>query len=148
MSAAAKDLCAEELLLGQASDGPEGTPGAIVQALCRAGVNNPVFLIETVDTAHAAGNALSRLQALLDPVRQLSFTDRYLQVPFDLSTVFFVATASSEASVPLPLRERLKCIPVPGYITGEKLQIAQHHLVPHQGDVHQTHGTGGEIRTL
>ena len=107
-------------------------PGKIVQGLKITKSRDPVFMIDEIDKMGSSfqGDPSSALLETLDPEQNFSFRDHYLDLPFDMSNVFFICTANTLDSIPGPLVDRMEIIQLPGYIDSEKLEIAKHYLVP------------------
>jgi ATP-dependent Lon protease len=113
-------------------------PGKILQSMKRAGVVNPVLLLDEVDkmSMDFRGDPSSALLEVLDPEQNVAFNDHYLDVDYDLSRVMFITTANVRFAIPLPLQDRMEIIELPGYMDHDKREIARRHIIPRQLNKH------------
>ena len=123
-------------------------PGLIMSGLRKVGVSNPVFLLDEIDKVGNAtfrGDPSAAMLEVLDPEQNNSFTDHYVNIPFDLSKVLFIATANSLDTISSPLLDRMETISLTGYTTFEKSHIAKQHLIPKQINTNGLDGTQVEF---
>jgi ATP-dependent Lon protease len=125
-------------------------PGVIIQAFQTTGVNNPVILLDEIDkmSRDSMSNPQGSLLEILDSEQNYAFKDHYLNIPFDLSKTFFIATCNDLGPIDRPIRDRLEMLELTGYSVEEKLFIAQKYLLPKQRKVHALENLDGEDYNL
>ncbi len=120
------------VLRGQSRFSPDAEPGAVIKALRRSGVNNPVILLDEIDRVSEAARSdiMGVLVELLDPEQNRAFTDHYIDYPFNLGNVLFVATSNNTKDISTAVLDRLEIIQMPSYSDAEKITIAKNYLLP------------------
>jgi len=122
-------------------------PGRIIAEIRKCGTRNPLMMLDEIDkmSSDFRGDPASAMLEVLDPAQNSSFTDHYLDVPFDLSKVLFIATANTAETIPGPLRDRMEVIDIPGYTHSDKHNIARRYLVPRQLDANGSNKAHAEF---
>ncbi len=123
---------AASILRGESRFSPDAEPGAVIKSLRRAGTNNPVILLDEIDrvSAEARGDVMGVLVELLDPEQNKAFTDHFVDYPFNLGNVLFVATSNNTKDISTAVLDRLEVIQMPSYSDQEKIVIAKTYLLP------------------
>jgi ATP-dependent Lon protease len=113
-------------------------PGQVIQGMKKTGTINPIFMLDEIDKIghDFRGDPAAALLEVLDPEQNHTFADHYLEIPYDLSNVMFIATANVADPIPAPLRDRMEILEIPGYTRREKMAIAMQHLIPKQIEEH------------
>lgn len=137
----------EAEVLGRRRTWLDALPGRVMRAMRTAGVNNPVFMLEGIDefSAGGKGDLTASLAEVIDSKLRARFTDHYLDLPFDLTEVLFIATAHLEEAIPEALRESVDMIRLPGYVPEEKYEIARGYLIPRERERYGLEAAGFDL---